>query len=221
MVYHSYPGEGYEEGPAKIGLAHTNDPTLTRWTRFEQPILSWEDGAEWERGGLYKSCLLQHEGTFYLFYNAKNAASPWVEQIGLATSTDLLHWTRYAGNPILRVTPNAWDSRFASDPYVVQDGDTWVMYYYGFDGGHAQNGIAFSRDLLHWDKHPEPILRYGKQGLDTKHAHKPAVIDVQGTLYHYYCAVRPSQPSDTAFMNYGNSAATSEFRCIAVATGED
>ena len=46
--------------------------------------------------------------SFYLFYNAKTDLLPkdqgggWHEQTGVATSTDLTHWTRYAGNPILR-----------------------------------------------------------------------------------------------------------------------
>ena len=215
MVYHSYPGTGYEEGPAKIGLAHTSDETLTHWERLPEPILSWEDGTEWESGGLYKACLLEEDGVFYLFYNAKNAAEPWVEQIGLATSTDLLHWQRHVDNPLLPITPNAWDSRFASDPFVVRDSNTWLMFYYGYNSRHAQDGLACSTDLLHWEKHPDPIIPYGQPGtLDATHAHKPSIVCQGGVLYHFYCAVRPIQPGDPAYGLH------SENRCITAAIQE-
>jgi hypothetical protein len=39
-----------------------------------------------------------------MYYNAKNKESGWVEQTGLATSKDLLHWDRYEGNPVLKVS---------------------------------------------------------------------------------------------------------------------
>ncbi|MBW7460024.1 hypothetical protein K0U00_38780, partial [Paenibacillus sepulcri] len=103
LAYHSYPGDGYEEGSAKIGLAWTEDESLLEWTRVKEPILVPEDGDSWERGGLYKECLLEHEGSFYLFYNAKDRNhGRWVEQTGLATSTDLVHWKRHGHNPVIR-----------------------------------------------------------------------------------------------------------------------
>ena len=61
MVYHSYPEEGYEEGSAQIGLAWTTDENLLEWHRLPEPIYSWKDGDEWEKGGLYKACLIEHE----------------------------------------------------------------------------------------------------------------------------------------------------------------
>jgi predicted GH43/DUF377 family glycosyl hydrolase len=74
MIYHSYPEEGYEEGPANIGLAWSDDETLMKWNRLPQPIMTWKDGADWEKGGLYKGCLIEHENKYYMFYNAKNIA---------------------------------------------------------------------------------------------------------------------------------------------------
>lgn len=213
LVYHSYPGYGYENGPAEIGLAWTDDEELLKWNRLDEPILSWKDGAEWEKGGLYKACIVENNGTYYMFYNAKNIEKgPWIEQTGVAMSKDLIHWERYQDNPVLRVTDNSWDSRFVSDPYVVRDRDLWIMFYYGYNYKNAQNGIAFSKDLLHWVKYQEPILTHGKEGeLDEIHAHKPAVVYYNGILYHFYCAVRKYKAGDIA-RNFN------EFRSISVAT---
>lgn len=217
LVYHAYPDEGYESGPGRIGIAWTEDPALLVWNRMPEPILVPENGGLWEQGGLYKECLVEHKGLFYLFYNAKNITdipNDWLEQTGLATSTDLVHWTRHSGNPLLRVAPNSWESRFVSDPCVLKHQDKWVMFYFGFDGNQAQEGIAFSDDLLTWTKHPYPIIQPGPEGsLDSLYAHKPSVIGHERILYHFYCACRPSRPGDIT-ANFG------QYRTIAVATSK-
>ena len=91
-VYHAYPNSGYEAGPAVIGLCWSED--LLHWTP-DPPCLRPGDGAAWERGGLYKPCLLKVGDTFYLFYNAKTDAAKGWEQTGVATSKDLKQWARY------------------------------------------------------------------------------------------------------------------------------
>ncbi len=84
------------------------------------------------KGGLYKACVIWEKDMWYLFYNAKNKENGnWNEQIGVAFSKDLLHWERYAGNPVLRNGKNKWDCTFVADPYVVKDGDIWLCFYYG------------------------------------------------------------------------------------------
>ncbi|GGE52752.1 hypothetical protein GCM10011391_34490 [Pullulanibacillus camelliae] len=216
LVYHAYPEVGYEEGAAQIGLAWTEDEELLDWHRIEKPILIPSEGAEWEQAGLYKECLIEHEGTFYLFYNAKNQKEKWIEQTGVAFSNDLIHWDRYKHNPILPVTEGAWDSKFASDPCVLKNGEEWAMFYFGYDYKKAQEGLALSKDLLHWTKYPEPILRVGEEGeIDAVFAHKPAVITHNGVLYHFYCSCRRSKEGDRT-RNFGN-----EFRTITVAASHD
>jgi alpha-L-rhamnosidase len=214
LAYHSYPGDGYEAGTAKIGLAWTEDESLMIWNRLENPILVPEDGGEWEKGGLYKECLVESEGSFYLFYNAKDKdEGRWIEQTGLATSKDLVHWTRHEHNPVLRVTPDAWDSGFVSDPCVLRDGLRWTMFYFGFNYKAAQEGVARSDNLLDWRKYEEPIIRIGEgHAIDSVFAHKPSVITHNGILYHFYTACRRPREGDTTCNIFP------EFRTIAVAT---
>ena len=121
-------------------------------------------------------------------------------------------------------TRDGWDSYFCADPFVVWDGERWVMYYYGYNGVHAQDGIAFSTDLLHWTKEKEPILQYGKKGeIDELHAHKPCVIEKDGCLYHFYCAVRRGRSDDRAVnLDPTEDMGTekTEYRCISVAVSK-
>lgn len=218
LVYHSYPGTGYESGPAEIGLAWTEDEELLDWHFPDKPCYSWKDGDEWEAGGLYKACIIRNHDTWYMFYNAKNKENPWIEQTGVAMSKDLQHWERYKENPVLKVNRESWDSRFVSDPYIVKDGDTWVNFFFGYgkmyeDGHtHAQEGLALSDDLFHWEKIREPILPFGPAGsYYSGHVHKASIIHKDGILYHFYCATCPAKKGDATSV-YG------EYRTICVAT---
>mgnify|MGYP003534089167 FL=1 len=217
MIYHSYPDTGYETGPAEIGLAWCKNEDLLQWHCLSSPVLSWKDGSDWEKGGLYKACILYHNCKYYMFYNAKTTDERWIEQTGLATSTDLLHWTRCESNPVLPVSSiRNWDCKFVSDPYIVRDHDTWINFFFGYDYEHAQEGVAFSEDLIHWEKNPVPLLSCGSselQELDSIHAHKASIVFYNGKLYHFYCAVRPYKKDDPACNN-------GEFRCITVACSE-
>jgi predicted GH43/DUF377 family glycosyl hydrolase len=211
-TYHAYPRPGYEVGPAAIGLCYSDD--LRHW-RIDEPCLHAAEGSAWERGGLYKSCLLRHDGTYFLFYNAKNAENGWIERIGVATSGDLKTWRRHAGNPVLPVgAKGAWDDVFASDPCVLRAGDVWAMFYYGLStDGHARDGVAFSRDLRQWTKAPHPLIDVGPLGgIDSRYAHKPCAFAWRGKVYHYYCAVSPCDAGRIGEIETG------ERRGIAVAT---
>ena len=189
-AYHAYPGAGYEQGAAVIGLARSKD--LRTWV-CGPPILRPEDGTAWERGGLYKPCLVEKAGTYYLFYNAKNQTEgPWHEQTGVASSKDLIHWTRFEGNPVIpNGSTGSMDEKFASDPCVLQDGNRWAFFYFGLDAkGVARDLVATGPDLKHATKCAGAVVDVGPAGsVDSVYAHKPSLIAWKGDLYHFYCAV--------------------------------
>ncbi len=202
LFYTGFAGEGYEHGPGKIGLATSDN--LQDWER-KGIVLEPNSTHQWESAGLYQVYPMRHGGTFYLFYNAKDRQSNWREQIGVATSQDLYHWERYNENPVVRTgAPGTWDAKFVADPWVIPIRGTWYMFYYGFDGTYAREGMAVSEDLFHWEKSSwNPILSEGPEGtFDAKYAHKPCVIEHDGIYYHYYTAVG------------------SRGRCIALATSQ-
>ncbi|OQB42720.1 MAG: Glycosyl hydrolases family 43 [Candidatus Latescibacteria bacterium ADurb.Bin168] len=190
-TYHAYPALGYENGPAVIGICSSTN--LRDW-EVSDPCLIPTEGEEWERGGLYKSCLIEFQKRYYLFYNAKTAGVSWIEQTGVAISDDLVRWERFQGNPILRTGAEcAFDERFASDPCVLRVGDAWAMFYFGLSrDGHARDSVAFSRDLLHWEKSGSILVDVGPPGaVDSRYAHKPSLFWDSNRLFHFYCAVSP------------------------------
>ena len=222
-AWNAYPSAGYESGAALIGLARSRN--LKHWTLTE-PILRPEQGDPWEHGGLYRPDLLLDQGTYYIYYNAKTDPLPksegggWHEQTGVATSRDLKTWARYSGNPILRngmrgmatypeaaplhnaspSVPDARDSRFASNPFVVKNGSQYAMFYFGLGyqrPGRACEMLAVGDDPLHFTKSSEVLIDTGLPGsIDETHAHKPSVIYHEGMLYHFYCAVSGKYPNE-------------------------
>lgn len=87
-----------------------------------------------------------HEGsTYYMFFSGggDNRAQ---SQIELATSTDLVTWTRAAA-------PLFTDGYDARDPFVVKIGSQWVLYYTATepsDGGSHVVAYRTSTDLTNW-----------------------------------------------------------------------
>jgi predicted GH43/DUF377 family glycosyl hydrolase len=152
------------------------------------------------RGGLYKPCLLEERGTYYLFYNAKtDKQRGWREQTGVAISKDLKNWTRYENNPLVLNGGNGSpDEIFASDPCVLVDGSTWVMFYYGLDAkGKARDLLATGTSPFRFTKFNEILVDVGARGsVDETYAHKPSVLWHDGALYHYYCAVAGRFPNE-------------------------
>ncbi|MBP3966500.1 hypothetical protein [Paenibacillus lignilyticus] len=219
MIYHAYPEFGYEAGGAKMGLAWCESESLLDWHRLDEPILSYENGGDWERGGLYKCCFVEYEGRYWMYYNAKDKPNwPWTEETGLAVSDDLLHWTRLpGGEPVMGVKPGTFYSQYVSDPHIRFDSRTgnWVNFGFGFDGEHAQGLLATSKDLTNWKIADEPWIPHGEPGeADETHAHKSAVIYWKDRFYHFYCACRPAKPGDASTVAEGEG----EFRCIMLRT---
>jgi predicted GH43/DUF377 family glycosyl hydrolase len=214
-VWQAYPERGQEQGKGVIGIARGGG--LCDWT-LEASCLRPEDGAAWERGGLYKPNLIENNGRFYIFYNAKEVLDwPWHEQIGVAWSDDLVTWTRHPEPVVANGNSGSWDELFAADPWLARSEDgTWIMFYYGLAAdGHARELVAFSEDLLHWRKSDEVLIDVGPAGsLDAQYAHKPSVIAKDGVLYHFYSGSRRKADGETDEVN------AKDRRVITVATSQ-
>ncbi len=82
---------------------------------------------------------------FYMTYGACKKYIDYPESIGLARSTDLIHWEQYAHNPVfLRGDAGTWDERALWFPTVHEMQDQYVMWYEG--GG---SGLGLQTDEAH------------------------------------------------------------------------
>lgn len=78
-----------------------------------------------------------------------------------ATTYDpaLIDFSPYADNPIFGGTDSThWDERIRERGYILKEGDTYHMWYTGYQEGaekKMQLGYASSADGLRWTRHPD------------------------------------------------------------------
>ncbi|MCL2117238.1 MAG: hypothetical protein FWH27_02305 [Planctomycetaceae bacterium] len=90
-------------------------------------LLRHGDGPEdCDINGMREASLIEHDGTYHLYYDGCGPKG-WVAC--LATSTDLLHWTKH-GPKLTLGEPGEADSGTATSPWLIRDTEgTWHMFY--------------------------------------------------------------------------------------------
>ena len=110
-------------------------------------------------------------------------------QITLARSRDGHAWTKHR-SPVLAIGPRgSFDESAVADPYVIQSGGTYFMFYLGQDRARRQRlGLARSSDGIRWEKlRGNPILDVGAAGeFDETGLGEPAVWSSGGRWWMLY-----------------------------------
>jgi len=172
---------GYDGRTWRTGLATSEDGT--RWNKIGA-VLS-PDEASWEGDYIAAngSAIVVGE-EFRYWYQAGDPP-----RIGVATSTDGELWRKHAG-PVMDTGPRgSWDERAVADPYVVQAGGRFYMFYLGEDRARRQRlGLAASDDGFLWTKlRTNPILELGEPGsFDEGGLGEPAVWLSNGRYWMIY-----------------------------------
>ena len=125
--------------------------------RFTDPIL--KQPVQWEEKDVFNPAVVVKDDKVYMLYRAENkvGALKKASRIGLATSTDGIHFVRQAA-PVLYPANDAqkkyeWPGG-TEDPRVVEnDQHTYFMTYTAYDGDKARLHVASSPDLQHWTKY--------------------------------------------------------------------
>ena len=140
-------------------------------------------------------CSVIREGTGYRMYYTGVRGCCGIA-LGLATSSDGIHWTKSSANPVLSPSPAGWDSQGVSQPQVYFDGSTYFLYYEGKNGAYAQIGLATSVDGIRWIKAASnPILSNGGPGAWDETLASPGGLFVYGgTFYMLFTGQGASGP---------------------------
>jgi beta-fructofuranosidase len=110
--------------------------------------------------GCWSGCAVDKAGQPFIFYTGAGTRSyPFQTQCLALGSDDLLTWTKYGGNPVIRDVPvEAKQKQDFRDPFVWQEGDHWYMALASRIEGTG--GVVFlyrSSDLLEWE-YLNPLL---------------------------------------------------------------
>lgn len=127
-----------EDTEKDIGHAISTD--LMHWTQLDS-VLMVQPGT-WDSSHVWAPTIIRDGPTWYMFYaGVANQPFPWnwYQRIGVATSTDLMHWRHY-DEPVLTGHMLPWafadssqmDGAQLRDPFVMDDPDhpgDWRMYF--------------------------------------------------------------------------------------------
>lgn len=137
--------------------ADSVNPVLTPGTNvFMDPI--WKKNVAWEEKDVFNPAIVVKDNKVFMLYRAQDKIGlpGGTSRIGLAESTDGLHFTRHAG-PVFFPDNDAykiyeWQGG-CEDPRIVEDAQgTYYMTYTAYDGKVARLLVATSTDLVSWVK---------------------------------------------------------------------
>lgn len=185
---------------AKVG--HATSPDLTTWTDLGLVLEPGTLGDFDETATWTGSVIQGPDGVWRMFYTGSRFLSidtnANVESIGVATSTDLHHWTKAPG-PVTeadarwyeKLGDSAWPEEAWRDPWVYPDpdGDGWHMLVTARanSGDELDRGViahATSADLVQWTVRP-PL---SATGAGFKHLEVPQIVSVDArTLLLFSC----------------------------------
>lgn len=161
-MWYTYAAPDAYAVPWQIRYATSTDGV--KWTQVVNwSVLNVTAGA-WDSGTLNVGPVLHDASGYRMWYGATADGMRW--SAGLATSPDGVHWTKYAGNPII-VPPLAgnWDDFRVHPSSILVDAGQLVMWYVSDDTSLVQRiGVANSADGIHWTAKATPVLDVGANG---------------------------------------------------------
>ena len=185
MYFTTHPGTN----GAQIYLATTTDGGQS-WTceNGGSPVLPVGASGAWDAVRVVNPAVIKDGSDYKMWYTGRDAAGH--NQIGYATSSDGVAWTKYGSNPVLPVgLGTAWDSQLVRDPAVVKDGSgTYHMWYSGtanwpyFAIGHATSsdgGVTWTKDASN------PVLTPTSGSWDAIETYAPSVV-MNGSAFEMF-----------------------------------
>lgn len=121
-----------------------------QWTRVDTLDVRLTSGEPIPPGPFGTPTAYYEDGTWYLFYERRDAG------VWLATSADLQTFTNVQDEPVLVPGPQEYDRLMVALNQVIKDGDTYYAMYHGTGTPQAPRlwcpCVARSTDLVHWTK---------------------------------------------------------------------
>ena len=153
-----------------------------QWVTHDNPVLELGAADVWDGGGLNRPSILYDGEMFRMWYTSDR-------QIGYATSTDGLSWTRYEGNPVFHLGNNREGFFGCCGAAVLAVGGTYHMWFGGADSESigVVLGYATSPDGIDWTVHDKyPVLELGEEGTWDSFAATPMAVLHDGEVFQMW-----------------------------------
>jgi hypothetical protein len=123
------------------------------WEAISDQVLEPGPAGSWDDGGVNSPSVIRTEDGYMMLYDGWSAEPG--DQVGLATSSDGLTWTREPEPVMAPGADGAFDARSIQIPRLALTPDGWFMAYMGLEADIQQPGrvgLATSHDLTSWSK---------------------------------------------------------------------
>ncbi len=183
-----------------VSVGHARSRDLEHWEILPDALAPTPDDDEApDSCTTWTGCVIKAHGRWYMYYTGtRRCEKGLVQRVCLAQSEDLIHWSKYTGNPVVELDPrwydglnlDYWHDASWRDPWVFQDpaGDHYHMLVTsranrGEPDGRGAIGYARSDNLLEWQVR-EPFLAPGWFG-----EMEVPQIERIGGRYYLFCSV--------------------------------
>jgi len=167
LLYDGFNGKRW----GGVGVAYAKSP-LGPFEKYSgNPVLTNGKAGDFDGEHVHlHTCLQLDDGRYALLYTGFGMAQEPSKQRagdqgGLAFSNDLVHWTKFEGNPVLAFAPvGTFYDEHLRPKGILKRGE-W--YYLFFEGAHYDKlwfdpaGDARSKHLKQWEKFPHPLPSLG------------------------------------------------------------
>lgn len=146
------PGVVAAQGPVAGDVVTAEFPAeLVEFVPYEgNPIFTAAGEATWDAALRERGWILREGDRWRMWYTGYDGTRQGLKMLGYATSTDGLHWTRHADNPL-------YTEHWVEDMMVVPHGGRYYMFAEGRDD---QAHLLVSDDGLHWTRQGPLDVRY-------------------------------------------------------------
>jgi hypothetical protein len=200
------------------GCKLENDPAPLKFKSYEHnPILTPGEPGSWDDLAIALPHVVKHDAIFYLFYLGINRSG--VPAMGLATSNDGFHFTKFEGNPVLAPDGIGSDAFGLGAGIVIKQDSAWVIYFNCIEraswGPGGSIGRASARELTGpWIKDNNPVLIAGRMGeWDSEYLFPGSVLKLDDGSYRmYYSGGADFSGSEYQYLGMANSTDGKKWR---------
>jgi len=163
IYFYTWDSTGF---PASSVIGRATAPAPTGpWVADADPVLLPGAPNDWDEKQVLAPHVIKADTGYVMYYSG--AGKTGRQQIGMATSSDGIQWTKYndpstteapylESDPILQPGKSGtWDMGWVHQPRVIETQDGWVMFFRGtknINGSTMALGLATSDDGIHWKK---------------------------------------------------------------------
>ncbi|HLZ60844.1 MAG TPA: hypothetical protein VKR06_28175 [Ktedonosporobacter sp.] len=189
-----------------VGHAVSHD--LRHWVHDGTALEAGQTGS-WDDRAIWTGSVIVRNNTACMFYTGTcQAEQGRVQRIGLALSTDLVHWERHPDNPLVELDTRWYEPQSTEqfqdqawrDPYIIYSSDEDAYYMFlsarvntGPHDGRGVIGLARSTNLFSWEILP-PVSRPG----DFAEMEVPQVVALGGRYYLLFCTAKHAATRSTS-----------------------